>query len=192
MLNGRVGAVERCDRSMAVRNCSRDAALGRIYAILTSCAAATAAPLVNAHADQAQFPDLSRYIPVDVAEYSVDASTPGIPATRVFFLTPDGITCSFLSGQAQCLGNNFPRIPPATPASDGSGRLNWIGTSSRLQQTTPSGPEPSGVKTLPPLHSITVNGTICGVDNSGTTACKDSQGHGFVLSPHGSAWLPHV
>ncbi|QCR71458.1 hypothetical protein FCV17_06315 [Mycobacterium avium subsp. hominissuis] len=34
--------------------------------------------------------------------------------------------------------------------------------------------------------------SICGVDNSGTTACKDPQGRGFVLSPHGSGWLPHV
>ncbi|SPM39834.1 hypothetical protein MNAB215_2027, partial [Mycobacterium numidiamassiliense] len=25
-----------------------------------------------------------------------------------------------------------------------------------------------------------------------TTACKDPQGHGFVLSPRGSGWLPHV
>jgi hypothetical protein len=30
------------------------------------------------------------------------------------------------------------------------------------------------------------------VDNAGTTACKDPQGRGFVLSPRGSAWLPHV
>jgi hypothetical protein len=41
-------------------------------------------------------------------------------------------------------------------------------------------------------HSITVNGIICGADNAGTTACKDPQGRGFVLSPHGSGWLPHV
>ncbi|RAV09475.1 hypothetical protein DQP57_15185 [Mycobacterium colombiense] len=70
--------------------------------------------------------------------------------------------------------------------------MNWIGTASRLQQIAPSGPPPNGVKTLPPSHSITVDGVICGVDNSGMTACKDPQGHGFVLSPHGSSWLPHV
>ncbi|CAG6866798.1 hypothetical protein [Mycobacterium avium] len=42
------------------------------------------------------------------------------------------------------------------------------------------------------MHSITVDGVICGVDNSGTTACKDPQDRGFILSPHGSKWLPHV
>ncbi|MBZ4620668.1 hypothetical protein GBO18_12020, partial [Mycobacterium avium subsp. hominissuis] len=36
------------------------------------------------------------------------------------------------------------------------------------------------------------DGVVCGVDDSGTTACKDPQGRGFVLSPHGSGWLPHV
>jgi hypothetical protein len=47
-------------------------------------------------------------------------------------------------------------------------------------------------KTLPPMHSITVSGVICGVDDAGTTACKKAQARGFVLSPHGSGWLPHV
>lgn len=161
----------------------------------TAIAAIIGAFLVGpgaAHADAPQFPDLSSYTPVNATDYRVDASTPGISATQVFFLTPDAIVCSFLSGQAQCTGNNLPGIPPASPASRGSQRVNWIGTMSRLQQITPSGPTPNGVKTLPPSHTITVDGIICGVDKSGTTACKDPQGRGFVLSPHGSGWLPHV
>ncbi|MBS9535178.1 hypothetical protein KIH27_16445 [Mycobacterium sp. M1] len=48
------------------------------------------------------------------------------------------------------------------------------------------------IKTLPPFHSIALGGVICGVDDAGTTACKDPQGRGFVLSPKGSGWLPHV
>lgn len=156
------------------------------------CTAAAVISACSAHADPPRFPDLGSYLPANAADYRVDASTPGIPATQVFFLTPDGIICSFLSGQAQCTGNNLPGIPPASPASDGSQRVNWIGTASRLQQITPSGPTPNGVKTLPPSHSITVDGVICGVDNSGMTACKDPQGRGFVLSPKGSGWLPHV
>lgn len=32
------------------------------------------------------------------------------------------------------------------------------------------------MKTLSPLHSITVGSAVCGVDDAGTTACKDSQG----------------
>src|SRR5882757_9154285 len=43
-----------------------------------------------------------------------------------------------------------------------------------------------------PFHSITFNGATCGVDDSGTTACEDSQGRGFILSPAWSGWLPKV
>lgn len=145
-----------------------------------------------AHADAAMFPQIDNYATVDVADYSLNASTPGITIAQVFFKTPDGIDCDFVTGQAQCTGNNFPGIPPATPTSKGTPRINWIGTTTGLQQTVPSTAPPTGVRPLPPQHSITVNGIICGVDNSGTTACKDPQGRGFVLSPQGSAWLPHV
>jgi hypothetical protein len=159
------------------------AATAMVVAVISAC---------NAHAEPPRFPDFGGYTPVNVADYEVNASTPGIPATEVFFVTPDGINCSFQSGQAQCTGNNFPGIPPAAPTPSGSSRVNWIGTESGLQQIAPSAGAPTGVKTLAPLHSITVDGAICGVDNTGTTACKDPQGHGFVLSPHGSGWLPHV
>lgn len=166
--------------------------------MITKALAATAAVVVavvgacTAHADPPPFPDLSGYTPVNVADYQIDGSTPGIPATQVFFLAPGGIDCDFQSGQAQCTGNNFPGIPPASPTPKGSPRVNWIGTKTGLQQIAPSGTTPSGVKTLPPSHSITVDGAICGVDDSDTTACKGPEGSGFVLSPRGSRWLPHV
>lgn len=167
--------------------------------ITKAFAAALAAPAITAvlgactaHADPPAFPDVASYAPVNVADYELDASTPGIPAAQVFFVTPDGVNCNFQSGQAQCTGNDLPGIPAAAPTSKGSVRTNWIGTRTRLQQIAPSGGAPNGVRTLPPLHSITVDGVICGVDNAGTTACKDPEGHGFVLSTHGSGWLPHV
>ncbi|MGC7358062.1 hypothetical protein RA989_19565, partial [Mycobacteroides abscessus subsp. massiliense] len=57
-----------------------------------------------------------------------------------------------------------------------------------LQQTAHERQDP----TLPAYHSITVNGVICGVDDKGTTACKDPQGRGFVLSKQGSGWIPKI
>ncbi|MDR3663178.1 MAG: hypothetical protein P4L86_22810 [Mycobacterium sp.] len=50
----------------------------------------------------------------------------------------------------------------------------------------------NNLKTLPPFHALTVNGVICGVEDARTTACKDAQCRGFVLSPKGAIWLPHV
>jgi hypothetical protein len=153
--------------------------------VLTGC---------NAHADPPTFPDISRYTPVDPKDYALQSENSGrpYPLTMTYFLTPDGVICDFLPAQAQCIGNNLPAIPPASPTANGTARVNWIGTATKLQPTVQSDHNSSGAKTLPPLHSITVNGVICGVDDSGLTACKDSQGRGFVLSPHGSGWLPHV
>ncbi|ETB21372.1 hypothetical protein [Mycobacterium avium] len=152
----------------------------------------------TADADPPNFPDLSGYTPANVKDYEISVPNPGrSPDATVYFLTPDGIVCKFTLDQASCIGNNLPEIPPAASNPEaGMNGVNWIGTASGLNQT--SGGEPSRVingqtiKTLPPSHSLTVNGFICGVDNSGTTACKDPQGRGFVLSPHGSGWLPHV
>ncbi|WP_197506325.1 hypothetical protein [Mycobacterium sp. ACS4054] len=152
----------------------------------------------TAHADAPSFPDLSKDTPANAKDYEILVPNPGRqPLPTVYFLTPDGIVCKFTLDQASCSGNNLPDIPPAAsnPESGITG-VNWIGTTSGLNQT--SGGEPSRViagqpvKTLPPAHSLTVNGFVCGVDDSGTTACKDPQGRGFVLSPRGSGWLPHV
>lgn len=165
--------------------------------------AATALLVVSgelpAQADTPRFPDLSHYTPVDVADYEVDTSTPGITAQAVFFLTPDGIICAIDPQGAGCTGNNFPAIPPV--ANSDNGRVvNAIGTDTGLDTTNApigtGGPHGTAhgnpVRTLPPLHTITVGGVVCGVDAAGTTACKDPQGRGFVLSPKGSGWLPHV
>jgi hypothetical protein len=143
---------------------------GIISAIVTSC---------TAHADPPAFPDISGYTPVNVADYTIGLPNTGrAPLNTVYFLTPDGITCDFFSGEAQCTGNNFPALPPAAAPSD---------------PIAPNGQVYGhSLNTLPPLHSIAVNGVVCGVDNTGTTACKDPQGRGFVLSPHGSGWLPHA
>lgn len=160
-------------------------ATGIITAIVTSC---------TAHADPPNFPDISGYTPVNVADYTIGLPNTGrAPLNTVYFLTPDGITCDFFSGEAQCTGNNIPALPPAAAQSN----VNSVGTTSGLGQTNdPIAPNGQvyghPLKTLPALHSITVNGVVCGVDNTGTTACKDPQGRGFVLSPHGSGWLPHV
>ena len=154
-----------------------------VVAVVSAC---------SAHADPPKFPDIGSYEPVDVSDYALDASTSGMPAIQVYFETPDGVICNFLSGQAQCTGNNLPGLPPASPTSKGAPRVNWIGTSSGLKPVVPSDDRSVGVNTLPAMHSITVDGVICGVDGSETTACRDRQGRGFILSPSWSGWLPKV
>lgn len=144
------------------------------------------------HADPLTFPDLSKYTPANPQDYEIPFTTPGHPPVPMFyFLTPDGISCKFSNGPAAagCTGNNFPGIPPA--ASNPSEGVNSIRTDIGLRQTntpiaTANGPS---FKTLPPFHTLTVDGVICGVDDAQTTACRDPQGRAFVLSPRGSGWL---
>ncbi len=75
--------------------------------------------------------------------------------------------------------------------------MNPVDTATGLDTTnTPIGQgntvHGNPVKTLPPFHTITVDGAACGVDDAGTTACKDPEGRGVVLSPKGSGWLEKV
>jgi hypothetical protein len=148
----------------------------------------------TAHADSPVFPDLGGYTPVNASNYTIALPNTGrAPVSQVFFLTPDGIACSFSSpASAGCTGDNIPGVAPQD-----KNPYTFVGTESGIQPAT-STPYANGtvqehrIQTLPPLHSITVNGVICGVDNAGTTACKDTQGRAFVLSPQGSGWLPHV
>lgn len=151
-----------------------------------------------ANADEPTFPDLSRYVPVNVDDYVIDTTTPGMPSSGVYFRTPDGIICNFTLEQPQCVGNNFPAVPPVkTDPSRGLIGSNWIGTLTKLKKTNEA-EFPDGivhgqpVKSLSPMHSITFYGMTCGVDDARTTACKDAQGRGFILSPTWSGWLPKV
>lgn len=84
-------------------------AAGVLTAFMTSC---------NARADAPAFPDISGYSPVTVADYTIGLPNTGrAPLNMVYFLTPDGITCDFFSGEAQCTAIIFPRSrQPAGPA----------------------------------------------------------------------------
>lgn len=148
-----------------------------------------------AYADPPPFPDLHGYTAVNASDYAITYPNSGRPTPLqvIAFVTPDGVICAFGSPpSAGCTGNNLPGLPPAAPAG-GTSPVNSISTGSGQQPTgTPIDTNGQPLKTLPPFHSITVDGVICGVDNAGMTACKDPQGRGFVLSPHGSKWLPHV
>lgn len=166
--------------------------MARTFVAGVSIVAAAVMSAYNAHAEPPKFPDVGSYPPVDISDYAEDVSTPGMPMPQVYFNTPDGVACNFLSGQAQCIGNNLPGLPPASPTSKGGPRVNWIGTSSGLKPVVPSDERSADVRTLPAMHSITVDGVTCGVDGSGMTACRDPQGRGFILSPTWSGWLPKV
>lgn len=112
--------------------------------IVTVMAVLSVAAQPTAWADTPPFPDLNHYTPANVADYEVDASTPGIHATQVVFLTPDGITCDFMAPPAAiCTGNNFPSVLPAATG------VNSIGTDYGLAQVGSGIPKTSNIKTLP-------------------------------------------
>ncbi|QNI08382.1 hypothetical protein GAN17_20570 [Mycobacterium kubicae] len=157
----------------------------------------TAGCRTESHANPIQFPDMSSYAAVNVEDYTIALPNPRRePLNEVFFLTPDGITCKFSNPPAAgCTGNNFPGIPPA-PSDPAAGKpgANSIMTDGGLSTTNAiyavdNTVQGHPIKTLPPFHSLTVSGVVCGVDDAGTTACKDPQGRAFVLSPKGSGWL---
>lgn len=63
----------------------------------------------TAHADPAGFPDLSRYTPANVADYTIGLPNTGrAPLTTVYFLTPDGITCDFSRERRSARARTFP------------------------------------------------------------------------------------
>jgi hypothetical protein len=146
------------------------------------------------------FPDMSSYTAANPDEYKRESDNPGRPTKLITygFTTPDGVECTF--GQppsASCAGNNLPAIAPAVcDPEQRVFRYNTISTSQGVRQWPRSrstcSENPSSGKELPPFHTLTVFGVTCGVDDKGTTACKDRQGRGFVLSPSWSGWLPKV
>jgi hypothetical protein len=117
----------------------------------------------------------------------------------VYFLTPDANARAVNPAAADCTGNNFPGAPPNTETcAQGAHGANWIAPNIAPEPTgTPPASNDHTVHghplwPLPALHPITVGGSICGVDAGRTTACKDPQGRGFMISPQGSFSLPHV
>lgn len=149
----------------------------------------------ESQADTPTFPDMGGYTPVDIADYEVDTTTPGRPSSAVYFITPDGIICGFTEypAAANCTAENFPGVPPLT--DPGPGVVQSVGTNQPVKGMNGSIGQDgkvhgNPVRTLPPFHAITVYGVTCGVDDAKTTACKDPDGRGFVLSPNGSGSLP--
>ncbi|RIS80471.1 hypothetical protein D2E44_19085 [Mycobacteroides abscessus] len=149
-------------------------------------------------ADAARFPNMDNYTPANPDDYKTEYETPGRPGTKMTkyaFTTQDGIECGFEQRpSAGCTGVNFPSMPPAQ--CDPPNRkfaVYGISTNSGLQQYGDSKCDvASKAKALQPLHTLTVYGVTCGVDDKGTTACKDPQGQAFVLSPSWSGWIPKV
>ena len=170
----------------------RTVVITRVLAVAAGVASTLLFSACEAQAEPSKFPDISGYAPVDISEYGIDTTSPGVPSSQVFFLTPDGIPCSFSSGTVGCKGDNLPGIPaedkkPYTYIDTVTG-IQPARSTSYVDNTIRVQP----IKTLPPLHSITVGDVTCGVDDKQTTACKDAQGRGFVLSPAWSGWLPKV
>ncbi|TDZ91718.1 hypothetical protein CCUG60885_04349 [Mycobacteroides salmoniphilum] len=144
-------------------------------------------------AEPPSFPDMSTYTQVNVDEYTILLPNVGRePNKRVYFVTPDGVRCNFLMESAGCTGDNIPGI-----SDKDRNPYTYVATGTGIRPTG-STPFVDGkiqgheLKVLPALHAITVNGVVCGVDNAGTTACKDADGRGFVLSKLGSTWFPKV
>lgn len=167
----------------------------RVVVVGLSLTALLATSACTAHADPPHFPDFGSYTPVNPRDYEMAGPNSGRPEPLVgiYFATPDGVTCGFGSPPSVgCTGNNLPGLPEPVPA--GRGLMNSIGTNTGVRKsTTPlSAPGAPAFKVLPPMHSIEVDGVICGVDDSGMTACRDPEGRGFILSSSWSGWIPKV
>lgn len=167
---------------------------------LSSACTATADPPTPTtepkSAEAARFPNMDNYAAANPDDYKTQYETPGRPGakmTRYDFTTPDGIGCGFEQRpSASCAGNNLPSIAPVCDPPKRSYGGNEISTNTGLREVgIPCDGNASG-KTLPPFHTLTVYGVTCGVDDKGTTACKDPQGRAFVLSPSWSGWIPKV
>jgi hypothetical protein len=145
------------------------------------------------------FPDMSGYAaanPDDYAHHFETAGRPGAVMTNYLFTTPDGIKCYFdkPAPAAGCTGSDLPGVAPGECNPEKRKyQVNSISTQGNIWRTSDGScaSAPSG-KVLPPFHTLTVFGVVCGVDDKKMTACKDPQGRGFVLSPSWSGWLPHV
>lgn len=147
----------------------------------------------TATAEPPKFPDMSMYEHVNTDEYVIPLPNVGSdPIEAVYFTTPDGIHCNFLNASAVCTGDNIPGV-----SAKDKDPYTYVATGSGIQPTA-STPFVDGklqgheINVLPANHSITVDGATCGVDDKGTTACKDAKGRGFVLSKGGSTWFPKV
>ena len=151
----------------------------------------------GAHADTPKFPNIDSYASVNVKDYTIALPNPGrAPNEKVYFSTPDGLLCAFAPGNAaiaglvECSGTQLPGTPPLGP-------YTYITTTSGPQGDA-STPYVDGsiqdhkLAVLPPFHSIAVSGFVCGVDDKGTTACKDPKGRGFLISPSWTGWIPKV
>ncbi|MHA3022961.1 hypothetical protein ACXPWS_22215 [Mycobacterium sp. BMJ-28] len=145
-----------------------------------------------------RFPELESYTPANPDEYQRQTENPGRPTslTSFGFFTPDGVACTFTSlPSAACTSADLPGIPPAhCDKVTGKGSVYTMSTESGLRQFGSAFCQGGSTlrPRLPPFHRLTVYGVTCGVDDKGTTACKDPQGRGFVLSPSWSGWLPKI
>ena len=160
-------------------------------------AGATVSQAPDARADTPSFPDIDSYTPVNAQDYVIALPNPGrAPTNKVYFTTPDGVPCAFapasggVLGAVGCSSSQLPGVAPLGPyTSISTTNAPRATNSSPYVDGSIQGQKPAS---LPPFHSIALDGMICGVDDKGTTACKDAQGRGFVLSLQGSGWLPKV
>jgi hypothetical protein len=162
-----------------------DIRLARVVVVSMTLLAAPNQP--ESRADTPKFPDLSHYTSVHPQDYLIAFDNPGRRPTRMtYFLSPHGVVCVIDGEGAACFGDNLPSVP----APDGrESRVTYIDTQKGLYQSSNpgyvDGTEIRGqrIRPLTPFNSINVEGVVCGVDDKGTTACKDTQGRGFILSP---------
>ena len=165
-------------------------------AISLAAALLVAANHPYSQADSPRFPDLSHYTSVHPQDYLIAFDNPGRrPTPMTYFLSPNGVVCVIDGEGAACFGDNLPSVP--APGGRES-RVTYMDTQKGLYQSSNpgyvDGTEIRGqtIRPLAPFHSINVEGVVCGVVDRGTTACKDTLGRGFILSPTWSGWLPKV
>jgi hypothetical protein len=129
--------------------------LTKTVALAASAIGIAASSASASHADPPKFPDLNSYAPVNSADYALMYPNSGRPTTLdvTTFLTPDGVVCAFGNPpSAGCTSDKLPGMPPASPSSSGSPRVNAISTVAGPHPTSEkSNAEGLTVKTLAPF-----------------------------------------
>ena len=120
-------------------------------------------------------PDVSDYVPVNPADYSVNGGK------WLAFAGPPGVVCTLdvLSGDFGCSG-------PLPGAPDGVNLVSGGPTGMPKFSTTDTPPYAAAgaVRRLPPNTRLTFRQLFCGVDGAGAVACMNTaERTGFLVGP---------
>ncbi len=123
-------------------------------------------------------PDVTTYVPVNPADYTVNAGK------WYAFAGPPGVVCVLdsLKGDYGCAGPL-----PGAPAGVNLVSAGPAGVPAFATETAPYAAA-GAVRPLPPNTRLSFRQIFCGVDDTGTVTCLNTrEGSGFIVGPQSSS-----